>query len=120
MKQLLLSFLLKDKFIGQLVAWITSAIGALAISFIPGAPEWIQVVIVHLLQLPEGVEITQAGIATALTPFILWIINALVQRVLVRDNNAVLTELKPAGYEGKIDGWVGPVAKSVIDGLIRK
>lgn len=120
MKKLLLSFLLKDKFLGQLAAWIASALAAALISFIPGAPEIVQTIVVSLLQLPEGVELTQPGIAAALTPFLLWVINALVQRVLVKDNNAVLSELQPVGYEGKLDGWVGPVAKRVIDGLIRK
>lgn len=120
MKQLLLSFLLKPKFIGQIVTWLASAIGAFVITYLPMVPDIIQKIILALFDIPAGVELNQVGIAAAVAPFLAWLINWLVQRVLVKDNNAVLSELQPVGYEGKLDGWVGPVAKRVIDALIEK
>jgi hypothetical protein len=120
MKQLLLSFLLKPKFIGQIVTWLASAIGGLVIAYLPMVPDIIQKIILALFDIPAGVELNQVGIAAAVAPFLAWLINWLVQRVLVKDNNAVLADLQPVGYAGKIDGHVGPVAKRVIDSLIRK
>jgi hypothetical protein len=121
MKNLLFRLFLKDKFLGQIAAAVASVAAAYAFTYLPGAPEIEQLLVVSLLQLPDGTELTQAGLTAALTPVILGVINAVVQEVVVRGNNAVLTDLKDAGvYDGKVDGWLGKVAKGAIDSLIKK
>lgn len=121
MKRLLLRLFLRDKLIGQIAAAVASAAAAYGMTYIPGAPDLIKVVLVALLQLPEGTDLTQAGLTAGLTPIILALLNSLVQEFVVRDNNKVLADLKEAGtYEGKIDGWVGPQAKKALDDLIEQ
>lgn len=121
MKNLLFRLLLKDKFLGQIAAAVAAVAASYALTYLPGAPEVVQILVVSLLQLPEGTELTQSGLTLALTPLILGLINAVVQEVVVRGNNAVLTDLKDAGvYEGKVDGWLGQIAKGAIDTLIKK
>ena len=121
MKNLLFRLFLKDKFLGQIAAAVASVAAAYALTYLPGAPEIVKLLVVSLLQLPEGTQLTQTGLAAALTPIVLALFNAVVQEIVVRGNNAVLTDLKDAGvYEGKVDGWLGKVAKGAIDTLIQK
>lgn len=119
MKRILLRLVLRDKFLGQLAAAAASAAAAYGMTLIPGAPGIVSLVVGALLQLPEGTELSQASLAAALTPILLAAINAVVQELVVRDNNSLLADLQDAGvYDGRIDGHVGPVAKAAVDRLI--
>lgn len=121
MKRLLLRLFLRDKLIGQIAAAVASAAAAYGMTYVPGAPDLIKIVLVALLQLPEGTDLTQAGLTAALTPVILAVLNTLVQEFVIRDNNKILADLKDAGtYEGKLDGWVGPDAKKALDNIIEQ
>jgi hypothetical protein len=119
MKKFLLRLFLRDKFLGQIAQAVAAAAASYAMTYIPGAPEIIEVIVRALLQMPDGTELTHAGLAAALAPIVLALINAVVQEIVTRDNNTVLKELKTFGpYDGKIDGWVGPDAKAAVEKLL--
>ena len=119
MKRILLRLFLRRPVIAQIAAAAASAASAYGMTFIPGAPEIVRVILAGLLQLPEGTQLTQAGLAAAITPILLAAINAVVQEMAGRGNNAVLSDLQDAGvYNGSLDRVIGPVAKAAVDRLI--
>jgi hypothetical protein len=115
MKQLFLRLFLRDRLIGQIASAAAAAAAAYLMTLIPGLPAIAQAALAAALSLPEGATLTQGGLTAALTPVILAVINGVVQELVARDNNKVLAELKLSGvYDGKLDGWVGPIAKKGI------
>lgn len=118
MKRLFLRLFLRDKLIGQIAAAAASALAAYLMTLIPGLPGLVQITLSAALQLPEGTQITQSGLTATLTPIFLAILNALIQELVIRDNNKLLAELKADGvYEGPLDGWVGEIARDSVKAL---
>ncbi len=115
MKRLFLRLFLHERFLGQLAAAAAAALAAYLLTLIPGAPALVETLIATLLQLPEGTELTQTSLTAALTPLFLALINAIVQELVIRDNNRALDTLQDTGlYPGKKDGWIGPIAQGAI------
>jgi len=113
MKKLLMRLILREKFIGQIAAASASAAAAYLVSLIPGAPELVVTILGSVLGIPEGSEITTGSVTIVLTPVILAILNAVVQEMVAKDNNKMLTTLTHKGsYTGPLDGWVGPEANA--------
>ncbi len=119
MKKLLLKFVLRDKFVGQIASAAASAAAAWLVSLIPGAPELVITILRSVLEVPQGTEITAAGVTVMLTPVIYSVLSAVVQEMVSKDANVVLNQLKDAGvYSGPIDGWVGPIASEGVEKLV--
>ena len=119
MKKLFIKLFARDKFLGQLAASAASVAAGYLVSLLPSAPEFVTVFARAFLSLPSDVAITQAGVAAALFPAFLVVIQAVVQHYLVSDNNKVLADLTTTGlYSGKLDGHVGPEARAAVDSLI--
>lgn len=118
MKNFLLSFLLRERFLGQFIAALVSIFAAWLLAYLPGANQIVVIIVTALFNVPDVASLDHSTITAVLTPLILTFVNAIVQEFLVRGNNTVLAELQDVGvYEGKVDGWFGPNAKKAIDRL---
>lgn len=121
MKQLLARLLIKafgkDKFRGQVGAFIVSLITSVIFTHLPAVPEFLNSAL-HLIGiLEDGAVLDQAMLTAFLTPLVLGGINAAVSELMARANNDALTILQAEGvYDGPLDSWIGPKA---LDGLNR-
>ena len=123
MKNLFLKLFLKDKFIGQMARAAASVAAGYLVTLIGGLPELLKPFIAIALQLPEGTQLSPenltAVITTFLTTLFLAILNAVIERMLAKDANLVLGDLKASGlYDGPLDGWAGPVARQAVNSAI--
>lgn len=111
MKSILIKLFFRDKFIGQISAAAAALVASLLLSVLPNAPEFVTGIVATLLQIPEGAELTTAGITAVLTPLIMVVITSITQNLVAADNNKLLKVAKEDGvYDGPLDAWVGPNA----------
>jgi hypothetical protein len=121
MKSLLIKLFFRDKFIGQIAAAAAAYAASLILSFLPNAPEFVTGLVAALLQLPDGAELTTAGITAVLTPLIMVAITSITQNLVAADNNKLLKVAKAEGvYDGPLDSWVGPKALEGIAKVLNK
>lgn len=105
--------------LGNIAAAATSAGVAYLAAKVPFVFEGIEFVVRMSTSIPEDTELTTAGVATFLSPFVFGAIKAGIQEILYRSGNRALETLADYGlYEGKRDGWMGPVARESIHQLI--
>lgn len=117
MKRLLIKLFFKEKFIGQLSAAIAAALIGWLFSTLPNSESIVTKLVGFFVELPQGEVVTQSTVIAVVASFFVWLINAVVQNYIAKDNNEVLETLKAEGvYPGPLDSWVGPKAQ---DGLNR-
>ena len=105
--------------LGNIAAAVTSAGVAYLGAKVPFVFEGIEFVVRLSTNIPPETELTTAGVATFLSPFVFGALKAGIQEILFRSGNQVLETLADYGlYEGKKDGWTGPVARESIHQLI--
>ena len=105
--------------LGNLAAAITSAGVAYLGARVPGAIEGIEWVIRLSSPKPEEVVVGHAAVATFLSPLVFGAIKAGIQEILFRGANKALDTMSDYGfYDGKKDGFIGPVARESIHQLI--
>jgi len=118
MKNLFLKLFLRPKITSQIASAISGLIAGYVVSVLPNAPEIVTNILGVLMDLPEGSTITQAGVVATVTPLVMILVNAIVQKILTGDNDKALAELQKLGvYNGTLDGWVGPEATRAIQKL---
>lgn len=105
--------------LGNIAAVATSAGVAYLAARVPGAIEAIEWVIRMSSPKPEEVVVGQAAVATFLSPLVFGAIKAGIQEILFRGANKALDTMSDFGlYDGKRDGFIGPVAQESIHQLI--
>lgn len=105
--------------LGNTAAVLTSAGVAYLAAKVPFVFDGIEFLVRLSTELPTETKLTPAGVATFLSPFVFGAIKAGIQEILFRGNNKALDTLSDYGlYDGKKDGFIGPVARESIHQLI--
>lgn len=105
--------------LGNAAAVVTSAGVAYLAAKVPFVFEGIEFLVRLSSEAPTEAKLTPAGVATFLSPLVFGALKAAVQEILFRGNNKALQTLSDYGlYEGRQDGFIGPVARESIHRLI--
>lgn len=118
LKRLAIHLFLGDKFRGRLSTVVAGAAASYLMAYIPGSPAFVEFLVRLIMDLPDGVEFTHTAVAASLAVPVSYVIDAVIQEFLIRENNKALSALRPV-YEGEIDGFVGPVARHAIEKLLQ-
>lgn len=116
LKRLAIKLFLGDKFRGRISTAVAGAIASWLLSYIPGAPAFVEFVLRLILELPEKVTLTQEAVAAALVLPVSYFFDACIQEFLLRQNNKSLQVIRDnTSYDGPIDGLVGAIARAAIE-----
>src|SRR5690606_7753949 len=107
----------KDKFRGQIGAFIVSLITSVIFTHLPAVPEFLNSALHIIGILEDGAVLDQAMLTAFLTPLVLSGINAAVSELMARATHVALSLPQAEGvYDGPRDSWSAPKA---LDGVTR-